>query len=202
MLRVDFFSEVSITGIMGMNYPTCFICGKLVLEIQGQDHVFKHYYLRSIDSEDQEALDQGAEGACHLLCMIHSQWGELWSRRTIEHWISVLGHDLVIQNEQMVILIDYDRPVPSRAYDPARYYLHFIRRDGWIGGALTGNLQHRQVVDEGWLLPMQGSFEIDLSDFPELAQNIKQAFKETGEYPLEKFIQAFDVQKYLLYRQR
>ncbi len=166
--------------------------------IGGQDYNYPADWLRTIETEDEVAFNH-ASGPCHLLCMIHSKWGNLWSRRIIEHHLSMFGDDLVAQNGQLVILVNRDRPIPSRAYNPMRDNLIFIKRNGWIGWALVGNLKRRAEIDEGWLLPYQAGFEMDLTDSLTLGEEIKQAFALKGQYPLDGLINAFDLGNRMLY---
>ncbi len=165
----------------------CFICGNRVLGLQGQDVFLDTFYLHD-EIMDQHVTDQQAFGDCHAICLADSARGDFWGKRIRENMMLVRHFSLLAETSSITL-------VRNQAMKESV----IIDRSGLVIYVSDRSLKKSRSVVEGWLLPIQHEFNVDLSDQPQLARIISISLATTGQFPLHELIKRLDLDRYLLH---
>lgn len=160
----------------------CFVCDRPVLELEGQHLFFDSYRLTA---GDDEVLEAGAYGACHITCLLASRWGVFWSERLSKQHI----HRVLVET-----------PTLSASYNVACKEGLVVRRDGLVCTLARGDLHRLRPVEGGYLCQVKhAEYHLDLSDRGGLAEEIKAELLREGSYPLARLIDALGIGPTLFY---
>jgi hypothetical protein len=162
----------------------CFICGDLVLGIQGQDDNFEPYYVE----DEREALAAGKYGPCHVLCLVTSHWGEYWSRQRIRHMEETLGLPRVFELGGLVVF--------QNTREQAAIV---VRQDGAEFKVAYSSPVNAREIPGGHLLPVKQAWNLYLPQHPQVVRKIREALLQSGSYPLPELTSALDLDSRLLY---
>lgn len=172
-----------------MGLPVCFICKSPVLEIAGQDQILQPYYL---NSSSDKALQSGAIGHCHSKCLIESEWGEHWAKTRIEYFQRNLKRKVIEDNERKLYIFN----VGSSDGD-----LAIVQSNGLFHSVDLRNIQRAKETPNAYFIPLLEGWNVDLSDFRPLAQEIKQEIQRSGSYEIKKLLALLGVYKHLVFPQ-
>lgn len=164
-----------------MNLP-CFVCGQPVVGLQGQDYDWNTTLLRPDRGEDQRILDQKAFGPCHLLCLVHSEWGRFWAGRFLERQ-GVDTDDLTADGWRMLPGGDWTTTM--------------VHKDGWLATVPHRSVRLAEPYADGMRMPIIEKRYEHLRRHPAVTASIHAAFAHGQAYPLGSFIDALDVRPYL-----
>ena len=168
-----------------MNLENCFICKHPVLELVGQFEKLDTYLLE----EDDLAYQQGAFGWCHISCLSKSRWGAFWAQRRIWHLTSIMGFSKLHNDVALTLLCN-----------PSMDERLVLRADGVSFTIKLSMLEYKKNCPDGIVLPIFEEINLEL-DEPELIRNICDTLVRTKYFPLQKLIQALELNDYLLYPQ-
>ena len=171
-----------------MKLESCFICKRLVLELEGQFTKLDTYLLHG----DDAAYQQGAFGWCHLSCLSASNWGNFWTKRRIQHMTEIMGFVKIRSSGSLTAL-----------QNPRTGEITVLQDDGVSffipsSSRLRKNRVVPKLVPGGVLLPILEEMNLEFDD-PLLAQETREALLEFKHFPLSKLIEALKIKDCLLY---
>lgn len=160
----------------------CFVCDRPVLELVGQHLFFDTYRLTA---GDDEVLEGGAYGACHITCLLASRWGAFWGERLSRQHM----HPVLIET-----------PSLSVSRNAVCEETRVVRRDGLVCVLGKGDLHRLRPVEGGYLCQVtHAECYLDLSDRGGLAEDIKAELLRQGSYSLPRLIDALGIGPTLFY---
>jgi hypothetical protein len=151
------------------------LCRLDVLGLRGQDVALDSYVL---GPEDDEMLDLGIYGECHLRCLVESEWGALWASRWLENFTAVRGWPVVTSGDVHVLR------------NPRLPETTVIRDDGWIANVADSAFLRRQDAFDGHLVPVRHELNLPLAAHAGLGPAINAALADNRAYPLVDVVNA------------
>ena len=164
-----------------MTLPRCFLCKRMLLELEGQDGQLQPYLLKSGDAQD-------AVGSCHYACLVHSAHGALWAERRIEHGVITVGLREVAEAEHLTALVNPRTEELSVIRSDGVLY-SFTRRESLAGGEPTPG---------GVLLPVQHELNLELPEERALVLDVNQTFAAREPFPLMEIVDRLALRDTLL----
>lgn len=89
----------------------CFICGKPVLGIDGQDVVLDTSHLSIESASATKILADEAFGSCHIKCLSESEWGKLWYQNLINYLERVRGYEVLRTLKDHTVMVDHSNSI-------------------------------------------------------------------------------------------
>jgi hypothetical protein len=169
-----------------MNLPRCCFCGKPVLEMTGLREIL------TIEQMGQEEvlLDRRAFGIAHGACLVQSGHGRAWSRQKYAFMTEVR-----------------QRKALGRGTDVAGTYAEEVDefRLFWDTGYSVDfrqpALKKAKRVVGGATVPASCEYNMEIRFQGDLLEEMRQALKHDGRYPLDHFLGRLDVGELVVYPQ-
>ncbi|MBI1279940.1 MAG: hypothetical protein GC179_17570 [Anaerolineaceae bacterium] len=155
--------------------------------MDGQDNVYKDYFLDSNDPISKKLLDSKWYGHSHLKCMSNWEWGSPYYKGLIQYSTKVMSYRIVNQNDWLTVLY-----MPNERY-PASGSLKIVRSNGWYITIDLGRWWLRQKVESGCIIAHEGGLNFDFSENLAFAQLIRENFLNIGTFPLQGIIDALEI---------
>jgi len=165
----------------------CFICGRLVLGLVGQDTVLDTMFLKS-EEEDNQVVQESAFGPVHYSCLLRSKWVQFWSKRIYENLTEVRRMPVIAVTDGYVALSN----------SVLRTY--FVLGEDGLSATIEGeNYDRWRPVDGGWLIQVIHEHTMNLTGFENALEFVRHSFSHLGHCLIVDLVRALDLYDTLLY---